>query len=643
MRQRLILAVCAAAAALWLASCGGGGSSFVAPPPPPPTLTITTTSLPNVIEGQAYSVTFQASGGTGTKIWTSLDPLPSGFTLSSSGTLAGTPATAGDYFFRVQVQDSGSPPQTAVAGESLPVIGILSLSNISFPNGNRGIAYQDLVSPSGGLPPFTFSVTAGNLPPGLTISNNFGGAQVTGTPTQAGTFPFTLQVSDAGTGSLHQAASAQMTLTIDALLQITSLSLPSGVQDRLYSGTLTAVNGTVPLHWSASFLPPGIALNASTGVLSGTPTQSFAYGLAVTVTDSSSPLQSYSTFVNLVIYGTLQFTQSNLGSTQVGSFGFFFIPYTGGWPPVSSTLISGNLPPGMTLNSSGNSFSGVPSQIGNYSFVVQLQDSASPPQTAQSTLTFSVTPIPPVLANSSLPDGVVGKPYSWGVAARNGQPPFAWSVSAGSLPPGLTLDSLGLIHGTPTTAGTYNFTLLVSDSFTPPDTTSSNVSITVHATLLGRNDSIAKATPLTNGTYIASISPYSDPSTTGPDTDYYKLTANPGATVFLTIYAARLFPPSSLDSVIEIVDGAGTRLMTCKDPASAFLGPPLVPDPNPNDYNDACINDDDPYTGTLDSSLSFQVPGAAGGPPVTFYVHVLDWRGDARPDLMYQLQISGAN
>jgi len=104
-----------------------------------------------------------------------------------------------------------------------------------------------------------------------------------------------------------------------------------------------------------------------------------------------------------------------------------------------------------------------------------------------------------------------------------------------------------------------------------------------------------------------------------------------------------MFPSSELDPVVEILDGSGTRLSTCKDPASAFLRPPLVPDPNPNDFNDACINDDDPGSGTTDSSLAFQVPGTAGGPPVTFYVHVLDWRGDARPDLRYQILVSGAN
>jgi hypothetical protein len=647
MRRRLMPGVVGAAVVLALVSCGGGGSNFVAPPPPPPpaVLTITNTTLPQVIEGQAYSTTLQASGGTGARTWTAIDPLPAGLTLSSTGTLSGTPSVPASYFFRVQVQDSSSIPQTATAAESLTVLATLSLSNISFPNGNRGIPYQFTFWPAGGIAPFSFNLTAGSLPPGMTVSSYAGsGGQISGTPGQAGTFTFTLQVSDSGSGTLHQTASAQMTMTIDAKLQITSTSLPSGVQGRLYTGSLAAVNGTLPLHWTVPFVPQGLSFNSTTGTFSGTPTQAVASNFAVSVTDSSSPQQSNSASITWFIYGPLQFSQTNLGSIQVGYFGGLFpISFTGGWPPVTSTLISGTLPPGMDLNSSANLLQGLASKVGNYSIVVQLQDSASPPQTAQATLTFTITPLLPVLANSKLPAGVVGKAYSWGVAARDGQPPFAWNVRAGSLPPGLVLDSLGLIHGTPTTAGTYTFTLQVSDSFTPPDTTWSDVSITIHATPLGRNDSIATATPLTNGNYAASISPYFDPTTSRPDTDYYKLTAKPGATVDVTILAARLVPPSRLDSVIEILDGSGARFTACRDPIAAYLAPPLILDPDPTDYNDPCINDDDPNTGTLDSSLSFRVPGTPGGPPATFYVHVLDWRGDARPDLFYQIQISGAN
>jgi hypothetical protein len=65
------------------------------------------------------------------------------------------------------------------------------------------------------------------------------------------------------------------------------------------------------------------------------------------------------------------------------------------------------------------------------------------------------------------------------------------------------------------------------------------------------------------------------------------------------------------------------------------------PDPTPLAFDDPCINDDIEVGVNRDSKLEFQVPGASG--TVTFYLHVLDWRGDARPDFLYQITISGAN
>jgi hypothetical protein len=597
------------------------------------------------LQGQSDSFTFQATGGTGPFNWSALDPLPPGLALSSGGVLSGLPTASGNFSFRVQVQDSGNPVQTAITPESLFVVGTLSLNNVTFPKANRGIGYQFSFFPLGGIAPFNFAVTAGSLPAGMTVSTYATTAgQISGTPSQAGDFLFTVQVTDSGQGSLQQTATGQLSLHVDATLQITTINIPSGIQNRPYAGSLTAVNGTLPLHWSVPFVPQGLSFDATTGTFTGTPTQSVASSFAISVTDSSLPPQSNTASVVWFIYGTLQFLQTNLGSVQQGYFGGLFpIVFSGGQPPVTSTLISGSLPQGMFLDSTANFLGGLASQPGNYSIGVKLQDSASPPQTAQAILTFTITPPLPVLANSTFPAGVVGSAYSWGVAAKNGQPPFSWSIRSGSLPPGLTLDSLGLISGTPTLAGTYPFALQVTDSFTPPDMTWSNVAIVVSAAPLGRNDSVATATPLTNGTYSATISPYSDPSTTAADGDYYKLSANPGATVFLSILAKRLSSSNPLDSVIEIVDSSGKRFATCKDPMSAFLHPPLVLDPNPNDYNDPCVNDDDPNTGTTDSDLNFQVPGTIGGPPLTFYIHVLDWRGDARPDMAYQIQISGAN
>lgn len=78
---------------------------------------------------------------------------------------------------------------------------------------------------------------------------------------------------------------------------------------------------------------------------------------------------------------------------------------------------------------------------------------------------FSYMAAPPSVSTSSLPAGVVGEPYSTAVAATGGEPPYTWSISSGSLPAGLSLDSLqGTITGAPTSAGTSHFVVAATDS-----------------------------------------------------------------------------------------------------------------------------------------------------------------------------------
>jgi len=144
------------------------------------------------------------------------------------------------------------------------------------------------------------------------------------------------------------------------------------------------------------------------------------------------------------------------------------------------------------------------------------------------------------------------------------------------------------------------------------------------------NDTPATATPITNGTISASISPFGNVSASAPDVDVYSFTALPNATVTLEIFARRLVAPpipSTLDSVIEIVDASGTRLSLCNTAASSFAGL----------FTDPCVNDDITPSVVLDSKLSFK--SATG---VTAFLRVLDVRGDARPDMIYDLTVSGA-
>lgn len=234
-------------------------------------------------------------------------------------------------------------------------------------------------------------------------------------------------------------------------------------------------------------------------------------------------------------------------------------------------------------------------------------------------------PPPPALniTTTTLPAGVVGAAYSQTVAVAGGSGARTFSTTAGALPAGLALNAAnGTISGTPTGApGTSNFTVNVVDSASPPGSDSQALSILVNAAAAQRNDSIGDATPLGNGTHAASISPAGDPSGTfDPDEDYYAVTTTAASTVTVDVNAG--INGSPIDTVIEIVSAAGTRLNQCVAPG----------------FVSACMSDDEDPAASLDSYLQVQVPGAT-----TFYIHVVDWGSNARPDMLYDLVISGVN
>ena len=205
---------------------------------------------------------------------------------------------------------------------------------------------------------------------------------------------------------------------------------------------------------------------------------------------------------------------------------------------------------------------------------------------------------------------------SWRQAASRPTPSRS---RLGDLPNQLSLNpNKGRITGTPDTLETQAFEVTVTDGC--PDTASQALSITVEAASLGRNDSIADATVLPgNGSYAASISPSGDPNTVfDPDEDYYRITTTATSNITLNINAE--INGSPLDAVIEVVNADGAQLSTCDAPA----------------FTSACFNDDETGGDTLDSLVELRVTGAT-----TFYIHVVDWGSNARPDKLYDLVISG--
>ena len=101
---------------------------------------------------------------------------------------------------------------------------------------------------------------------------------------------------------------------------------------------------------------------------------------------------------------------------------------------------------------------------GVFVFTIQVQDSVGNAASATFPMTVMLTAPPSITTASSLPSASLGAAYSQTFAATGGSPPYSWSVTSGALPAGLSLSSGGAITGTPTAAGTFNFTVQVLDS-----------------------------------------------------------------------------------------------------------------------------------------------------------------------------------
>ncbi len=270
-------------------------------------LTITTTSLPNGTVKSAYSATLKSAGGTSPITWSvSQGSLPAGLSLSSSGTISGTPTAAGTSNFTVSATDSSTPAQTKTQALSITINPALSITTTSLPAGTVAIAYSENIQTSGGTLPITWSVTAGTLPAGLTLQAGANGVGViSGTPTAYGSFTFTVTATDSS--SPPQSVNQQFTLVINNVgLSIVTTSLPNATVGAAYSAPLDASGGTPPYAWtvaSGSTLPGWLSLSGSgtNWNLAGTPTAAGTANFSLTVTDSSSPAQSKTVALSITI------------------------------------------------------------------------------------------------------------------------------------------------------------------------------------------------------------------------------------------------------------------------------------------------------------------------------------------------------
>ncbi|MBJ2143629.1 IPTL-CTERM sorting domain-containing protein [Delftia acidovorans] len=307
---------------------------------PAPTVTSVSPASGSSIGGT--TVTLTGTNFTGATAVTFGGTAATGFTVNSATQITATAPAGSAGTVDVRVTTTGGTSATGAAGQFTYVAITVTPATLAG-TPKVGVSFSETLTASGGATPYTFAMASGStLPTGLSLSP---AGVISGTPTAAGAFSFTVQATDNSSISGQRTYSGSVTAATVVLTPAAS-TLPAARLNTAYAGqTFTASGGTAPYTYASSgTLPTGMTFNASTGVLGGTPTAAGSFTFTITATDSSTgtgaPFTSGSTSYTLVVNSTnadLSALALSSGTLAPG-FGAGTLAYTATVPNTSSTV-----------------------------------------------------------------------------------------------------------------------------------------------------------------------------------------------------------------------------------------------------------------------------------------------------------------
>ena len=317
---------------------------------------------------------------------------------------------------------------------------------------NRGYSAQLTIT--GGTAPLTWTLHAGTLPAGLSLSS---GGVLSGTPTATGSASVFVKVTDSG----NACAIREYRVTVNPQPSVPQTALPAWTETRAYSKPIPVIGGTGPYVWAATSgaVPAGLAVTTD-GYVSGTPTAPGSYSFGLSVEDVHGATANGTD--SLVINALPQITTTSLPEwTQLSPY-LGVLAVSGGTPPFTWSVPSGTFPLDKALGATSGSLSGNTLLAGDYTFDAKLTDAAG--AAATRTLTLHVNGHP-TMTTAQLPRGAHGRPYAFGPATVGGTQPFRWSITAGRIPSGLGFGiDTGRFSGIPTASGRTIAGLQITDA-----------------------------------------------------------------------------------------------------------------------------------------------------------------------------------